>query len=233
MNKKQLKKELHTLGVPVYNTKYIKKNDIVAVLQHVEVTEITAGLVPLDFVKKVIDVVRTAVKKGKKEADLEKLNKFVKDKTSGDLMNLAKSAIEYFKQKKLEWEDGLGLLQNEYQPAGLDIIPWSFLKRQLEDLPPDVEKLLPRAFVQEIKKSTAKVKILADSEETFKVFDHTQPATMKSKTLKCTEADLEKSLRKLLKVPENYESKLEQPKKGSWVFKTGGKEYSVTKYMGE
>ena len=119
--------------------------------------------------------------------------------------------------------------------------PWSFFcgilffvpqLRQLEDLPPDVEKLLPRAFVQEIKKSTAKVKILADSEETFKVFDHTQPATMKSKTVKCTEPDLEKSLRKLLKVPENYESKLEQPKKGSWVFKTGGKEYSVTKYMG-
>jgi len=69
--------------------------------------------------------------------------------------------------------------------------------------------------------------------ETFKVYDHTQPSSLKSKELKCKEEDLEQSLRKLIGVPKTHEAKLEQPKKGSWVFKAMGKEYSVTKYLGE
>jgi hypothetical protein len=51
---------------------------------------------------------------------------------------------------------------------------------------------------------------------------------MKSKEVKCKEEDLEECLRKLIGIPKNHESKLEQPKKGSWVFKASGKEYSVT-----
>jgi len=69
--------------------------------------------------------------------------------------------------------------------------------------------------------------------ETFKVYDHTQPSSLKSKELKCKEEDLEQSLRKLIGVPKNNESKLEQPKKGSWVFKAMGKEFQITKYLGE
>jgi hypothetical protein len=78
-----------------------------------------------------------------------------------------------------------------------------------------------------------KYKVIAQEEATFKVYDHTQPSGMKSKEVKCKEADLEKCLRKLIGVPSNNESKLEQPKKGSWIFKANGKEYSVTKYLGE
>lgn len=81
--------------------------------------------------------------------------------------------------------------------------------------------------------ATASLTAIADAEETFKVYDHTKPASMKSTTVKCKESDLENCLRKSLSIPENYESKLSQSKKGSWVFKAGGKEYSVTKYMGE
>jgi len=75
--------------------------------------------------------------------------------------------------------------------------------------------------------------IITANEETFKVYDATQPHSMKSKEVKCKEEDLEDCLRKLIGVPSTHESKLEQPKKGSWVFKAKGKEYSVTKYLGE
>ena len=75
--------------------------------------------------------------------------------------------------------------------------------------------------------------IVIAQNETFKVYDSTQPHSMKSKELKCKEEDLEQCLRKLIGIPTNHESKLEQPKKGSWVFKAGGKEYSVTKYLGD
>ena len=75
--------------------------------------------------------------------------------------------------------------------------------------------------------------VTAQNKETYKVHDSTQPHSMKSKEVKCKEDDLAQCLRKLIGVPTNQESKLEQPKKGSWVFKTSGKEYSVTKYLGD
>ena len=64
---------------------------------------------------------------------------------------------------------------------------------------------------------------------TFQLYDHTQPATMKAKELKCDEATLEKCLREHFKLSDNFESSLSQPKRGSWVFKAKGKEYTVTK----
>lgn len=75
--------------------------------------------------------------------------------------------------------------------------------------------------------------VIAQNEDTFKVYDAAQPHSMKSREVKCKEDDLEQCLRKLIGVSTNHESKLEQPKKGSWVFKAGGKEYSVTKYLGD
>lgn len=72
--------------------------------------------------------------------------------------------------------------------------------------------------------------VVAQNEETFKVYDVTQLGS--SREIKCKEDDLEQCLRKFFSVPTNYESKLEQRKKGSWVFKARGKEYSVTKYFG-
>jgi hypothetical protein len=82
-------------------------------------------------------------------------------------------------------------------------------------------------------KVNARYTINAQNEDTFKVYDATQPHSMKSKEVKCKEEDLEQSLRKLIGVPTTHESKLEQPKKGSWLFKAMGKEYSVTKYLGD
>ena len=87
---------------------------------------------------------------------------------------------------------------------------------------------VPFATVQRHKINAAK-KTSAQTEETFKVYD---ADSMKSKDVKCKEENLEECLRKLIGVPSMYESKLEQPKKGSWVFKAKGKEYSVTKYAG-
>jgi len=126
---------------------------------------VVASLVPLDVINKVAEAIKNALKKGKSEPDLEKLNTFVKSKTSGDLMDLAKSAIDYFKQGKLEWEDGLNLFQNQYQPGGYEIIPWSFLKRQFNYLSPLVEKRLPRAFVQHLSKASTEI-----NAELLKVF---------------------------------------------------------------
>jgi hypothetical protein len=65
-------------------------------------------------------------------------------------MTFAKDAVEYFKQGKLKWENEFGLLQDEYKPGGYAVIPWAFLKKQLDDLSPEIEKTLPRAFVQKL-----------------------------------------------------------------------------------
>jgi hypothetical protein len=152
MNKKQLKEQLYKMNVPTYGNR-IKRNDVERIVAELEVStekEVTASIIPIDIIHKVAEAIKNALKKGKTEPDLEKLNTFVKSKTSGDLMDLAKSAIDYFKQGKLEWEDGLNLFQNQYQPGGYEIIPWSFLKRQFNYLSPSVEKRLPRAFVQHL-----------------------------------------------------------------------------------
>lgn len=151
MNKKQLKEQLYKMNVPTYGNR-IKRNDVERIVAELEVPteKVTASIIPIDIIHKVAEAIKNALKKGKTEPDLEKLNTFVKSKTSGDLMDLAKSAIDYFKQGKLEWEDGLNLFQNQYQPGGYEIIPWSFLKRQFNYLSPSVEKRLPRAFVQHL-----------------------------------------------------------------------------------
>ena len=111
--------------------------------------ECTAGVIPLDFIKKVINTLKKKLISGTK-LDLESLNNFIKEKTSGDLMAFARDALKYFKEGKLRWTNEFGLLQEEYKPGGYDIIPWSFLKRQLSDLKPEVEQQLPRAFVQKL-----------------------------------------------------------------------------------
>jgi hypothetical protein len=151
VNKKQLKEQLYKMNVPTYGNR-IKRNDVERIVAELEVPteKVTASIIPIDIIHKVAEAIKNALKKGKTEPDLEKLNTFVKSKTSGDLMDLAKSAIDYFKQGKLEWEDGLNLFQNQYQPGGFEIIPWSFLKRQFNYLSPSVEKRLPRAFVQHL-----------------------------------------------------------------------------------
>jgi len=147
----ELREHLDALSIPVYANR-IKKSDLRSVLAYMEGREVTASSIPLDFVKKVIDAVKSALKKGQKEPDLEKLNSFIKSKTSGDLMDFAKSAIDYFKQGKLQWEDEFGLLQNEYQPGGFEVIPWSFLKRQFNYVSPQIEDRLPRAFMTQLSK---------------------------------------------------------------------------------
>ena len=151
MNKQELQNHLNALNIPVKNNR-IKKSDLKRAVARSEGREITASSIPLDIIKKVIDAVKNALKKGRDKPDLEKLNKFIKTKTSGDLMDFARSAIDYFKQGKLEWEDEFGLLQDEYQPGGFEIIPWTFLKRQFEYVSPNVEKRLPRAFMQQCEK---------------------------------------------------------------------------------
>jgi len=77
---------------------------------------------------------------------------------------------------------------------------------------------------------SSKKLLKAEKEEsTFQIYDYTQPDTMKAKNVKCNEAGLEDCLRKQFKLRDNEESKLVQPKKGSWVFKAKGKEYTVSK----
>ena len=86
---------------------------------------------PLEVIHKVIDAVKGALKKGQTKPDTEKLNAFIKKNSSGDLMDFAHSAVEYFKNGKLKWDGELAILQNEYAPGGMAIIPWPFLKKQL------------------------------------------------------------------------------------------------------
>ena len=144
MNKKELKDKLFELNIPVYDGRRIKKIHVKAITG----MEITGSVISLEFVQKVIDALKNAVK-SKKEPNIEKLNDFVKKYASGTLMDFAKAAVDYFKQGKLKWENEFGLLQNEYQPGGFEVIPWSWLKRQFEDITPEVEKRLPRAFTQQ------------------------------------------------------------------------------------
>jgi len=108
-----------------------------------------SSMIPLDFIKKVINTLKKKLTTGG-ELSLERLNTFIKEKTPGDLMAFAKDAVEYFKQGKLHWNNELALLQNEYAPGGYEVIPWTFLKKQLSDITPEIEKQLPRAFVQKL-----------------------------------------------------------------------------------
>lgn len=110
-----------------------------------------APLISLDFIKDVANKLRETWKKGKHEGDTAKFNQYVKKNTPGDLMAFANSAIEYFKKGKLKWDE-FGMFQGEY-PPGFDIIPWSFLKRSLSGLSPQVEKEMPRAFQQKLEES--------------------------------------------------------------------------------
>jgi len=144
ITKKQLRNSLYALNVPIYSSNNIKKKDLFEILAHYQ----TQGgvKIPLDFVKEVIISLKKALKE-KKHPNIEKFNDLVKKYTSGTLLDFANSAIEYLKNGKLKWEDEFGLLQDEYQP-GFEIIPWTFLKRQLEDISPELEKQLPRAFTQ-------------------------------------------------------------------------------------
>lgn len=142
MNKKELRDRLFELNIPVYDGRKIKKAHIKAITG----MEVTGAAITLDFVKDVIKSVKDALK-NKKHPNIEKLNELVKKYTGGTLMDFAKAAVDYFKQNKIQWEDGLGLLQDEYQPGGFEIIPWRWLKDKLtEDLTPEMEKRLPRAF---------------------------------------------------------------------------------------
>jgi len=110
--------------------------------------EILGGpLIAMELIKKVIEAVKGALKKGRDEPDLEKLNKFIKKNSPGDLKDFADSAIKYFKDGKLDWDD-FGVLQSEY-PPGLEVIPWTYLKRQLK-YAPWVENRMPKAFVQKV-----------------------------------------------------------------------------------
>lgn len=145
ITKKQLREELYKLNIPVYAGCKIKKSDVEKFLFECNATP----KISLDFIKKVIEAVKDKIK-AKGEPDIVKLNTYIKKNTSGDLMQFAKDAIEYFKQGKLKWDNELGLLQDEYQPGGFEIIPWTFMKKQLEDIPPHIEKTLPRAFVQKM-----------------------------------------------------------------------------------
>jgi len=153
VTKTQLRDELYALNIPVYGGHKIKKVDIQKVIASLEGKtndeHIITASVPLDFVKKVIDAIKKKLKT-KEPPDFEKLNSFIKKNTPGDLMAFARDAISYFKQGKLKWDDELALLQDEYQPGGFEVIPWSFLKRQLSDLKPEIEQTLPRAFVQKL-----------------------------------------------------------------------------------
>lgn len=105
-------------------------------------------LCPMPIVEKVLEAIRKGIKSGKKEVDKAKLNSFIKKETHGDLMDFARSAIRYFREGKLDWEDGLGLLQDEYTPKGLEVIPWSFLKRELQYAGKAIENRLPRALTE-------------------------------------------------------------------------------------
>lgn len=146
LTKKQLINDLYSLSIPVYSNR-IKKEDMYAVLAHYETQ---GGIeIPLDFIKKVIDKFRDVLKKEpSKHPNIEKLNNFVKKETPGSLFDFANSAIEYFKKGKLKWDE-LGLLQDRYEPKGFEIIPWSLLKKKLEDISPEIEKQLPRAFSEQ------------------------------------------------------------------------------------
>ena len=115
----------------------------------------------LDFVKEVAELLKASWKKGKRagDEDLEKLNTYVKKHQPGDLKTLADSAISYFKQGKLKWDD-FGMFQGKYEP-GFDVIPWDYLKRFLKDVPEAVEKEMPKAFADKVTAKTFIEKVYA------------------------------------------------------------------------
>ena len=109
---------------------------------------VVGSAISLDFVKDVAKKLNDTWKKGKHEGELAKLNQYIKKHTPGDLKAFADSAIDYFKKGKLKWNE-FGIFQGEYKP-GFDIIPWSYLKRALTNLPPAIENELPRAFQERL-----------------------------------------------------------------------------------
>ena len=94
--------------------------------------------IPLEDIQRILSVAKDRLTKGKRLTG-EQVNKWLKEKSSGDRMDFAKSLIVYFKQGKLKWQD-MSILQNTHG-HGQDVIPWSFFQAQLSD--PDLLKKLP------------------------------------------------------------------------------------------
>lgn len=107
-----------------------------------------APLLSLDFIKETATKLADTWKKGKHEGDNAKFNQYIKKNSQGDLKTFADSAIDYFKKGKIKWDE-FGWFQGEYAP-GFDIIPWSYLKRALSDIPPAIENEMPKAFQQKL-----------------------------------------------------------------------------------
>jgi len=137
---------------------------------------------------------------------------------SGHMKELAMEIDEYLGQNEDDADDLQKLAEDREK-----FLASPYVKKICKDINP---KCSPDLLLQ-------KIKVSAQAEDTFKVYEPTQPSSLKSKELKIKEEDLEQGLRNLIGVPKTHGSKLEQPKKGSWVFKAMGKEYSVTKYHGE
>lgn len=87
-----------------------------------------AAKLNLDVVERIINTVRNKIKENKK-TDNEKFNSWLKKNYQADLKDFADSALYYLKTSKIKWED-IDILEDTY-PPGKDIIPWSYLKRQI------------------------------------------------------------------------------------------------------
>jgi len=118
------------------------------------ITVKATATIKLDDVKRVLDAVKRSLSPGGKPLTAKSVNAWLKTNTSGDLMDFARSVVEYFIAGKLEWAD-LDSLENK-SGKGLDIIPWSFFKQQLSD--PKIRGKLPANILEEITSSTTHIK---------------------------------------------------------------------------
>lgn len=102
-------------------------SSLLTLLASAEIDADTAKI-PLEDIQRVMTAAQGRLKEGKKLAGPE-VNNWLKKKSTGDLMDFAKSVIVYFKQGKLKWQD-FSVLQAE-QGHGQDIIPWTFFKTEI------------------------------------------------------------------------------------------------------
>jgi Holliday junction resolvase len=145
-SKDELVSSLNSLGIEVVAGK-VRRSDIKKALAG----QTSAMLIPIGDVIQVLDIVHYAFEH-KKRITARAIDQYLKKHSIGDLHKFALSVLHYFqvgiqgksaegKYRKIVWKD-LDMLEDQINP-GFDIIPLSFMKRNLDLTDPKVARQLP------------------------------------------------------------------------------------------
>ena len=113
-------------------------SSLLNILTTADKVEAATPKIALEDIERVLSRIKDGIK-----TDGKVVNRWLKIKKKGDLMDFAKSTIEWFKRGKLLWQD-LKHLTKLPGKTGNEVVQWDFYKEQLSD-PALLSKLPPPA----------------------------------------------------------------------------------------